>query len=75
MAGIKGKGWRTEKEEAAVRMFCQRSRALFRSQWDSMEGIEAEDGMFTFTFEIDHSVSRGWNMRGEVGSRWIGELR
>lgn len=41
-----------------IRMFCQRTGTVFRSQWKSCEGTEAEGGTIRFTFEIDHSVSR-----------------
>lgn len=38
MAGTKGTGYRIEKEETALRMFCQRPCALLRSEWTSVEG-------------------------------------
>lgn len=58
MAGPRGAGCRMEPDEADGCAFCRRACTLYRSQWNSIEGIEAEDGMLRFTLEIDHSVSR-----------------
>ena len=55
-------------------MLCHRPCTVFRSQWIAIQGTEAEDGGIRFTSEIDHFVSRAWTMRGEAGSRCIGEL-